>query len=172
MLLHSGEPRLCRPHTPALPLSEIPEQSGGDVPVHLLPGAGVPPDHHRVPAQRVQGEGVAAGPRGLRPPPPPCACWLHSYLLPLALPGASGSVSRAAWVTVALPSPTSLHHRCPLPCHHPEPPATLALCCALNRPVRAYLPWGSHTGLLQHLTAWVGEVGEDGLLSCSAVWSY
>lgn len=64
VLLRSGEPSLCRTHTPALPLSEIPEQSGGDIPVHLLPGAGVPPDHDRVPAQRVQGEGAAAGAAG------------------------------------------------------------------------------------------------------------
>ena len=64
VLPHSGEASLCRTHTPALPLSEISEQSGGDVPVHLLPGAGVPPDHDRVPAQRVQGEGRPRGPVG------------------------------------------------------------------------------------------------------------
>lgn len=41
------------------PVPVIPEQSGGDFPVHLLPGAGVPAHHHRVPAQRLQGEPVS-----------------------------------------------------------------------------------------------------------------
>ena len=175
MLLHSGEPSLCRTHTPALPLSEVSEHSGGDVPVHLLPGAGVPPDHDRVPAQRVQGEGrprAAGGPGGRADPcrhpgaagftrtPAPCPSW------------PSGSVARAAWVTVALPSPTSLHHRCPLPCHHPAPPATLALCWALSRLAHAYLR-GGRTLVFSSIFPPGGPGWErKGCSPAPAVWSH
>ena len=86
--------------------------------------------------------------------------------------GASGSVSRAAWVSVALPSPTSLHHRCPLPCHHPAPPATMALCWALSRPVRAYLR-GGHTQVFFSIFPSRGPGWERmGCCPAPAIWSH
>lgn len=57
--------------------SEIPEQSGGDIPVHLLPGAGVPLHHDCVPAHvcaRWRGRhGTLWGPaKGALTLPAPC----------------------------------------------------------------------------------------------------
>lgn len=171
VLLHSGEPSLCRTHTPALPLSEISEQSGGDVPVHLLPGAGVPPDHNRVPAQRVQGEGRPRGPvGGPEGRSDPCrhpgvagftrtACPLPFWRLRVCFPGCLGfSCSPlphqpSSQVPIALPPPCASSHDGPL-----LGPQQAGAC----------LPsWGSHTGLLQHLPVSGSRVGEDGLLSCS-----
>ena len=106
MLLHSGEPSLCRTHTPALPLSEIPEQSGGDVPVHLLPGAGVPPDHDRVPAQRVQGEGVAAGAGGCSDPcRHPVLVGFARTSCPLPFQGPQGLFTRLPGLQLLSPPP-------------------------------------------------------------------
>lgn len=96
---------------------EIPEQSG-DIPVHLLPGAGVPPDHDRVPAQRVQGRGSRGSRRGPKGCSDPCqhpvmagftrtSCPLPFRGLRVLFPGLPGFGS--------LPPHQPSHPSCPLP---------------------------------------------------------
>jgi len=50
---HGGE---AASHVSCFLPAEVLEQSGRDLPVHLLPGGGVPARHHPVPTQRVPGE--------------------------------------------------------------------------------------------------------------------